>query len=182
MARLVGVQVGPRITGTDYFEAVLRGLQQRGGGRVFFFGSSSRVLDRISERFASEFPSLTLCGTLSPPYGSWSDKENRQMIQVINAAKPDVLWVGMTAPKQETWVEANRHKLIAPVIGSIGAVFDFYAGTYARAPQWVCRIGFEWAYRFILEPRRMWRRNFVSAPKFLWLVLRRHVFRTGKRL
>jgi len=182
IARLVGVQTGPRITGTDYFDAVLRGLREHGGGRIFFFGSSPKVLDRISNRFASEFPSLTLCGTHSPPYGSWSEEENHQMIQIINAAKPDVLWVGMTAPKQEKWVEANRHKLRVPVIGSIGAVFDFYAGTYSRAPQWVCRIGFEWAYRFMLEPRRMWRRNCVSAPKFLWLVLLRHVFRTGKCL
>lgn len=182
MARLVGLQIGPRITGTDYFQAVLMALQKRGGGRVFFFGSSQRVLDLISKRFVVEFPSLTLCGTLSPPFGSWSDEENRLMVQVINAAKPDVLWVGMTAPKQEKWVEENRHGITVPVIGSIGAVFDFYAGTYARAPQWICRIGFEWAYRFILEPRRMWQRTCVSAPKFLWLVLHRHVWRTGKSL
>jgi len=175
MARLVGVEIGPRITGTDYFQAVLNALQQRGGGRVFFFGSSQRVLDLIAERFAADFPSLTLCGTLSPPFGTWSEKENRRMAEAINAAKPDVLWVGMTAPKQEKWVEANRQQLTAPVIGSIGAVFDFYAGTYSRAPQWICRIGLEWAYRFILEPRRMWQRNVVSAPKFVWLVLRRHV-------
>lgn len=133
MARLAGVQIGSRITGTDYFEAVLEDLQQRGGGRVFFFGSSQRVLDLISKRFVVEFPSLTLCGTLSPPFGSWSDEENRQMVQVINAAKPDVLWVGMTAPKQEKWVEENRHDLTVPVIGSIGAVFDFYAGKIGRA-------------------------------------------------
>ena len=182
MARLVGVQIGPRITGTDYFQAVLTALQKRGVGRVFFFGSSQRVLDLIAKRFAVDFPSLTLCGTLSPPFGLWSDEENRRMVQVINAAKPDVLWVGMTAPKQEKWVEENRHDLTAPVIGSIGAVFDFYAGTYARAPRWVCQIGLEWAYRFILEPRRMWERNFVSTPKFLWLVLRWHVFGVGKSL
>ena len=182
MARLVGVQIGPRITGTDYFQAVLMALQQRGGGRVFFFGSSQRVLDLVAKRFAADFPSLTLCGTFSPPFGSWSDEENRRMVQVINDAKPDVLWVGMTAPKQEKWVEENRHNLTAPVIGSIGAVFDFYAGTYARAPQWVCRIGLEWAYRFILEPRRMWQRNCVSAPKFFWLVLCRHVLGAGKSL
>ena len=97
------------------------------------------------------------------------------MVQVINDAKPDVLWVGMTAPKQEKWVEANRRQLNIPVIGSIGAVFDFYAGTYARAPQLVCRIGLEWAYRTILEPRRLWRRNMVSPQKFVWLVLRRYV-------
>ena len=97
------------------------------------------------------------------------------MVQIINDANPDVLWVGMTAPKQEKWVEANSQQLNTPVIGSIGAVFDFYAGTKRRAPQWIYRIGLEWAYRFILEPRRMWQRNVVSAPKFVWQVLRRHV-------
>ena len=182
MARLVGVQIGPRITGTDYFQAVLNALQQSGSGRVFFFGSSQRVLDLIAKRFASDFPSLILCGMLSPPFRSWSDEENRRMVQVINDAKPDVLWVGMTAPKQEKWVEENRYNLTVPVIGSIGAVFDFYAGTYARAPQWICHIGFEWAYRFLSEPRRMWQRNCVSAPKFLWLVLSRHVLGFGKSI
>lgn len=176
MARLVGCRLGPRITGTDYFQGVLHALQQHGSGRVFFFGSSQHVLDLIAKRFAGDFPSLTLCGTLSPPYGTWSEMENLRMIKAINEAKPDVLWVGMTAPKQEKWVEANRRQLNVPVIGSIGAVFDFYAGTYSRAPKWICDIGLEWAYRFILEPRRMWRRNFVSAPKFIWLVLRRHIY------
>jgi N-acetylglucosaminyldiphosphoundecaprenol N-acetyl-beta-D-mannosaminyltransferase len=175
MARLVGVRLGPRITGTDYFYGVLNTLQQRGSGRVFFFGSSQHVLDRIAKRFAQDFPSLTLCGALSPPFGTWSEMENHRMVQAINDAQPDVLWVGMTAPKQEKWVEANRRQLTVPVIGSIGAVFDFYAGTYSRAPKWVCDIGLEWACRFILEPRRMWRRNFVSAPKFVWLVIRQHI-------
>lgn len=175
MSRVAGVQVGPRITGTDYFQSVLNVLQQRGGGRVFFFGSSQRVLDLIAARFAIEYPSLTLCGTLSPPYGVWPEEENHRMVQAINEARPDVLWVGMTAPKQEKWVEANRRQLNAPVIGSIGAVFDFYAGTYSRAPQWICTIGLEWAYRFMLEPRRMWQRNVVSAPRFMMLVFWRHV-------
>jgi N-acetylglucosaminyldiphosphoundecaprenol N-acetyl-beta-D-mannosaminyltransferase len=176
MAGVTGVEVGPRITGTDYFYGVLAALQESGGGRVFFCGSSQRVLDLIAKRFADDFPSLTLCGVLSPPFGTWSEVENLRMVRVINDAKPDVLWVGMTAPKQEKWVEANRRQLNVPVIGSIGAVFDFYAGTYSRAPKWICDIGLEWAYRFILEPRRMWQRNFVSAPKFIWLVLRQHVF------
>jgi N-acetylglucosaminyldiphosphoundecaprenol N-acetyl-beta-D-mannosaminyltransferase len=177
MATVVGIRLGPRITGTDYFKGVLNALQRRGGGRVFFFGSSQHVLDRIAKRFASEFPSLTLCGVLSPPFGTWSEMDNHRMVKAINGVKPDVLWVGMTAPKQEKWVEANRRQLTVPVIGSIGAVFDFYAGTYSRAPQWICDIGFEWAYRFLREPRRMWQRNVVSAPKFVWLVLRRHLFR-----
>jgi len=178
VARWAGIRIGPRITGTDYFQGVLNALQQRGSGRVFFFGSSQHVLNLIAKRFASDFPSLTLCGALSPPFGTWSEMENHRMVKIINDAKPDVLWVGMTAPKQEKWVEANRRQFNVPVIGSIGAVFDFYAGTYSRAPKWVCNIGLEWAYRFILEPRRMWRRNFVSAPKFIWLVLRQHMFST----
>ncbi|SLM49617.1 conserved protein of unknown function [Nitrospira japonica] len=176
MARVTGLQIGPRIAGLDYFAAVLNALQARGAGRVFFFGSSQRVLDLIAARFVMEFPSLTLCGVLSPPFGEWDEAENSKMIRHINEARPDVLWVGMTAPKQEKWVERNRRQLRVPVIGSIGAVFDFYAGTYQRAPSWVCRMGFEWMYRFMLEPRRMWKRNVVSAPKFIWLALRHHLF------
>ena len=177
VARWAGIHIGPRITGTDYFHGVLKALQQSGGGHVFFFGSSQHVLDLIAKRFAIDFPSLTLCGAVSPPFGAWSEMENQRMVRMINEAKPDVLWVGMTAPKQEKWVEANRRQLNVPIIGSIGAVFDFYAGTYSRAPKWVCDIGLEWAYRFIREPRRMWRRNFVSAPRFVWLMLRQHIWR-----
>ena len=101
------------------------------------------------------------------------------MVASINDADPDVLWVGMTAPKQEKWVEANRHQLHAPVIASIGAVFDFYAGINPRAPQWMCTLGIEWLYRLLREPRRMWRRTFISAPKFVALVIWRHVLRIG---
>ena len=175
MARIVGIDVAKRITGTDYFFALMNALERRGGGRVFFFGSSQNVLDRIAERMKREFPSLTLCGALSPPFGSWPAEKNAAMVAHINAARPDVLWVGMTAPKQEKWVEENRHRLTVPVIGSIGAVFDFYAGTYSRAPQWMCNMGVEWLYRLAREPRRMWRRNFVSAPKFIGLVVWHHV-------
>jgi N-acetylglucosaminyldiphosphoundecaprenol N-acetyl-beta-D-mannosaminyltransferase len=177
-ARLTGIQVGPRIAGLEYFVAVLTALEARGAGRVFFFGSSQRVLGLIAAKFVKEFPSLTLCGVFSPPFGEWGEKENSKMIDMINDARPDVLWVGMTAPKQEKWVECNRRKLQVPLMGSIGAVFDFYAGTYPRAPHWICRLGFEWAYRFMLEPRRMWRRNLVSAPKFFWLALRSTFFST----
>lgn len=180
MARLARVRCGPRITGHDYFHALLNALQQRGQGRVFFFGSSQRVLDLIAERFRIDFPALTLCGVHSPPFGSWSLEENTRMVRIINEARPDVLWVGMTAPKQEKWVEANRRNLQVPVIGSIGAVFDFYAGTHPRSPEWVCNIGFEWAYRFMSEPRRMWKRNIVSGPKFVGLVVWRHLLGFSK--
>lgn len=175
IGRLLGIDVGKRITGADYFFSILDALAARGGGKVFFFGSSPFVLSRIEEAFLKQYPTLTLSGCLSPPYREWSDAENDRMIQKINAANPDVLWVGMTAPKQEKWVAASLPKLNARIIGSIGAVFDFYAGTYPRAPHWICRIGLEWLYRLAREPRRMWRRTMVSGPRFLVAVVRRHL-------
>lgn len=174
-SRLSGIRVGPRIAGSDYFFSIMRALHARGHGRVFFFGSSDHVLGCIAQRIRGEFPDVELCGMISPPFGDWSDAENKAMIQVINEADPDVLWVGMTAPKQEKWVYANKNNLNARVIGSIGAVFDFYAGTHPRAPEWMCRVGIEWLYRLIREPRRMWKRNFISTPKFLYLVLVKHI-------
>ncbi len=175
MAKFARIDIGPRITGSDYFFAIMKMLAERGGGRVFFFGSSQKVLDLIAARLARDYPAIVLCGAVSPPFGTWPDAQNIQYIQQVNNARPDVLWVGMTAPKQEKWANANAAQLDVPVIGSIGAVFDFYAGTYARAPQWMIRCGLEWFYRFIKEPKRMWRRAFVSNPKFVLLVLWRHV-------
>lgn len=174
-ADLLGIDVGPRITGFDYFSSLLRAMDGEGGGRVFFFGSSEHVLGLVAQRFARDFPRLTLCGTLSPPYGTWSAADNERMLRQINEARPDVLWVGMTAPKQELWVETNRQQIEAHVIGSIGAVFDFFAGTYPRAPEWMCRTGLEWVYRLVREPRRMWRRTFVSAPRFFREILSQHL-------
>jgi N-acetylglucosaminyldiphosphoundecaprenol N-acetyl-beta-D-mannosaminyltransferase len=175
MARLAGVKVGPRITGSDYFRSIMEALAKRGTGRVFFFGSSPTALSRIADRMQRELPGVQLCGTLSPPFRWWSAEEDTAMVATINEADPDVLWVGMTAPKQEKWVEQNRHRIRAPVIASIGAVFDFYAGLNLRAPRWMCGLGIEWLYRLAREPRRMWRRSFVSAPKFVALVTWRHV-------
>jgi N-acetylglucosaminyldiphosphoundecaprenol N-acetyl-beta-D-mannosaminyltransferase len=175
MAKFAGIEIGPRITGSDYFFAIMNMLSSRGGGRVFFFGSSQKVLDLISKRLAKDYPAISLCGAISPPFGEWSAQQNIQYIQQINSSKADVLWVGMTAPKQEKWVNDNAAQLQVPLVGSIGAVFDFFAGTYPRAPQWMIACGLEWLYRFLKEPKRMWKRAFVSNPRFVYLVLWRHV-------
>jgi len=180
MAKFANLQIGPRITGCDYFLAIMNVMEQLGGKRVFFFGSSEHVLSLISSQMALQFPKLVLCGMLSPPFGTWTTEVNEQMIESINSAKPDIVWVGMTAPKQEKWVFENRKRLCVPLIGSIGAVFDFFAGTYPRAPDWACRFGIEWLYRLFKEPRRMWRRNLLSSPIFVIRVIWRHVFRQGK--
>lgn len=181
MANIAKIDVGPRITGEDYFFSIMHALNKRKQGKAFFFGSSENVLDLMCKRAKNEFPCIEICGTLSPPYRDWSDSENNEIISTINSAQPDVLWVAMTAPKQEKWVVRNRNLLAAPLTGSIGAVFDFYAGTHPRAPGIVCSIGLEWLYRLIREPGRMWRRNFVSTPKFIFKVLWQHVFGFGTK-
>lgn len=166
-AALAGVPIGPRITGFDFYMATMSALQASGGGRAFFFGSSPSVLDGIRERTTRDFPGVTV-ETLAPPFGEWDATQNAEFIERINAAAPDVLWIAMTAPKQEKWMAANAGALEVPVIGCIGAVFEYYAGTVRRAPGWVCDLGLEWLYRLAGEPQRLWRRTLVSAPVFLW--------------
>jgi N-acetylglucosaminyldiphosphoundecaprenol N-acetyl-beta-D-mannosaminyltransferase len=173
---LAGVAVGPRITGTDFFVSTMAMLNQR-AGRVFFFGSTDRVLQLLSSRLSIDYPNITMAAR-SPPFGTWSEKENEAMIAEILAFRPDALWVGMTAPKQEKWVHANAHKLAVPIIGSIGAVFDYYAGVTVRAPRWIRDLGLEWLYRLPREPSRLWRRTFISAPVFVWCVMRERLARS----
>ncbi|MES1191651.1 MAG: WecB/TagA/CpsF family glycosyltransferase [Steroidobacter sp.] len=167
---LVSIDVGPRITGIDFFRGMMLELNRR-GGRAFFFGSTDEVLQKVMKNARHDFPNVHV-DVFSPPYGEWSEDANQEMIDCIRAAQPDVLWVGMTAPKQEKWVHHNAEKLAVPVIGSIGAVFQYYAGDIKRAPEWLCHMGFEWLYRLAGEPRRLWRRTIVSAPAFIYLVIR----------
>jgi len=171
-ALLTGRDFGPRITGSDYFEALMKKLNGR-GGKVFFLGSSTDTLARIKMRCAQDYPNLDV-RSHSPPFGSWTDAEDARIVRLLRDAEPDILWIGLTAPKQEKWAAANKDNFRIPVIGCIGAVFDYYAQTVKRAPQWVCRAGLEWLYRLAGEPRRLWKRTLVSFPVFMWLVLNEH--------
>jgi N-acetylglucosaminyldiphosphoundecaprenol N-acetyl-beta-D-mannosaminyltransferase len=168
-ALLTGRDFGPRITGFDYFEALMKKLNER-GGKVFFLGSSTETLARITVRCARDYPNLAVYSH-PPPFGSWADAENARIVRLVSAADPDILWIGLTAPKQEKWAAAHKDRLRAPVIGCVGAVFDYYAGTVRRAPRWICRAGLEWLYRLAGEPHRLWKRTLVSFPVFMWLVL-----------
>jgi N-acetylglucosaminyldiphosphoundecaprenol N-acetyl-beta-D-mannosaminyltransferase len=168
-ALLTGRDFGPRITGFDYFEALMKKLNDR-GGKVFFLGSSTETLARIKLRCAQDYPNLAVQGH-SPPFGVWTDAEDAQIVEIVRDADPDILWIGLTAPKQEKWAATHTDSLRTPVIGCIGAVFDYYAGTIKRAPPWVCRAGLEWLYRLAGEPLRLWKRTLVSFPVFMWLVL-----------
>lgn len=136
---------------------------------VMFMGSSQKVLDLIVKRAAEVYPHLKVV-TYSPPYKTeFSDEDNKAIIDAINAANPDLLWIGMTAPKQEKWTYSHWKELnILCHVGSIGAVFDFFAGTMKRAPMWWQEHGLEWLYRLLKEPKRMWRRYIIGNALFLW--------------
>lgn len=156
-----------RVSGWDLFVEEMEQLNRR-GGKCFFLGSSQKVLDKIKERAAIDYPNIAV-ETYSPPYtASFTEEESEAMVAAINAAQPDLLWIGMTAPKQEKWVYQHWKELnIQCHCGAIGAVFDFYAGTMKRAPRWWQTHGLEWLYRLLKEPRRLWRRYLIGNVRFV---------------
>ena len=143
---------------------------------VMFMGSSQKVLDLIVKRAAEVYPHLKIV-TYSPPYKpDFSEEDNKAIVEAINVADPDLLWIGMTAPKQEKWTYSHWNELnIHCHVGTIGAVFDFFAGTVERAPIWWQRHGLEWLYRLLKEPKRMWRRYIIGNTLFLWNMLKEKV-------
>ena len=160
-----------RIAGWDLFVYEMEKLN-RVGGKVMFLGSSDAVLNLIRRRVAEKYPKIEV-DTYSPPYKPvFSDEENEAMISAINRSNPDLLWIGMTAPKQEKWAYTHLDRLdVHCHIGTIGAVFDFFAGTVKRAPERWQRAGLEWLYRLLSEPRRMWRRYFIGNAKFIYYIM-----------
>ena len=146
--------------------------------RVMFMGSSEKVLGLIRERAAKEYPNLEVV-TYSPPYkAEFSDEENRKIIEAINKANPDLLWIGMTAPKQEKWTYSHWEELdIHCHVGTIGAVFDFFAGTAQRAPKWWQEHSLEWLYRLLKEPKRMWKRYVIGNPLFVYNIIKEIICR-----
>lgn len=161
-----------RIAGWDLFEFEMNRLNQK-GGKCFFMGSSEKVLNLIKRRASVDYPNIQI-ETYSPPYKpEFSEEDNKKIIDAINQANPDLLWIGMTAPKQEKWTYTHWNELnIHCHVGTIGAVFDFFAGTVERAPLWWQEHGLEWLYRLIKEPKRMWRRYIIGNTLFLWNILK----------
>ena len=164
-----------RIAGWDLFAFEMHRLN-RLGGKVMFLGSSEKVLDLIRKKSATLYSNLEVV-TYSPPYKpKFTLEDDQNMVQAINEANPDLLWIGMTAPKQEKWTYANWDRLnIHCHVGTVGAVFDFFAGTYKRAPEIWQRMGLEWLYRLLKEPRRMWKRYIIGNVVFMGHVVREKI-------
>lgn len=171
-SRLLGGGIGERVTGSDVFYGLHQRMNTAGGMSVFFLGATEETLGLIRERMAQDYPHVRVAGTYSPPFKpTYSADEVNEMVAAVNAAEPDVLWVGMTAPKQEKWIFENRSRLKVKFAGAVGAVFDFYTGRVKRSHPVFQRLGLEWLPRLVQQPKRLWRRMFVSAPVFMFAVV-----------
>lgn len=172
---LTGVKF-KKIAGSDLFVWEMERLENL-KGKCFFLGSTKETLQKITEHAKKDYPHVKI-ESFSPAYKPIFDQQEcDEMIQAVNSFSPDVLFIGMTAPKQETWAATYFDELNANHICCIGAVFDFYAGNINRCPEWVNKSGFEWLYRLIKEPGRMWRRYLIGNTQFIWLVFREKIIR-----
>lgn len=165
-SRIKGGRIRERFSGIDTLLPCL----EISGARHFFVGSSDSVLARVRARIDEEFPAAVLVGSHSPPMWPWDARVDSQILGRINDAKPDFVWVGLSAPKQELWIHRVRERVSAGSMLAIGYAFDTFAGTKQMAPRWVRRMGVEWLWRLAQDPGRVWRRVFITGPRFLFRV------------
>ena len=170
IARLRGIRGAERVPGTDLLKGFLE-LSNTKRYCSFFYGDTAGTLEALRAVAESRYPGHRVAGMLAPPFRELTAAEDEEHIRTINAARPDVLWVGLGTPKQDRWIHAHLHRLDVPVAIGVGAAFGFVSGRVKHAPAWVGRLGGEWAYRLICEPRKCWRRSLVEGPQFLAHVL-----------
>lgn len=169
IARLKGHKAVARMPGAELMQLFFT-LANTRGYSSYFYGDTPEVLRSLQSRLNHEFPKHEIAGTFSPPFRDLTAQENEQILDQINAARPDVLWVGLGLPKQERWIAQHRNRLQIPVIIGVGAAFGFLSGKVKRCPAWLGKAGLEWAYRLVSEPKKLWRRDFLDAPRFLFAV------------
>lgn len=182
-SKMLNGSIRQRITGSDIFQGLSSLLNSNTPRqfRYFFLGATGQNLTRIREKMSVDFPNIIVAGTYSPPFKpEFSEEDNHRMLEAIERAAPDVLWVGMTAPKQEKWIYHNRDRLNVRFVAAVGAVFDFYTGNVRRPHPVFQKLGLEWLPRLLREPRRLWYRNLVSNPSFLLRVIKCRLLNTNK--
>jgi N-acetylglucosaminyldiphosphoundecaprenol N-acetyl-beta-D-mannosaminyltransferase len=169
--RMVGKASAERVYGPDLMR-MLTAISPDRGYRHFYYGGPPGVAEKLKAAMEAAHPGLVVAGTLSPPFRELTPEEDAAIVARINAARPDIVWVGLSTPKQETWMARHRGHIDAPVMVGVGAAFDFLAGTKRQAPRWMQRNGLEWLFRLATEPRRLWRRYIYIVPGFALLTAR----------
>ena len=169
VARLRGLRRVQRAPGAEIMREFMRRADAKGHSS-FFYGDTEATLEALRGRLQRDYPGHRIAGMYSPPFRPLTAGEDEEVIERINAAKPDVLWVALGMPKQDVWIYERIHRLRVPVAMGVGAAFGFLSGAVDRCPEWIGRTGFEWVYRFIKEPRKLWRRNLLEGPCFVFHV------------
>jgi N-acetylglucosaminyldiphosphoundecaprenol N-acetyl-beta-D-mannosaminyltransferase len=169
LGRLRGYPLRRRVYGPELMAAFCEASVPR-REKHFLYGGAPGVAEQLASTLRERFPGITIAGTLCPPFRSLSLDESEKVISQINQTKADVVWVGLSTPKQEFWMFEHRDRLVAPVLVGIGAAFDFHAGLKKQAPHWMRENGLEWLFRLVQEPRRLWRRYLVYGSEFVFLV------------
>jgi len=170
LSHLKGYPNVDRVYGPDLLLAVCEHSLAL-GYRHYFFGGGIGVPELLARKLQTRFPGLKVVGTWSPPFRPLTVEEDNQVVRMINASRPDIIWVGLSTPKQEYWMAEHIGRLSAPVLIGIGAAFDFHANIKKQAPRWMQRSGLEWLFRLANEPHRLWRRYLINNPLFIILVL-----------
>lgn len=165
-SRWAGMKQARRVYGPDLMAAVMEhGAAQ--GWRSYFLGGAPGVADEFAGRLRSSNPDIQIVGCCSPPFRELTPAEDAELVDQINRAQPDIIWVGLGTPKQERWMASHQEPIDAPVLVGVGAAFDFGAGRLRQAPRWMQRSGLEWLFRLAVEPRRLWRRYLFNIPQFV---------------
>jgi N-acetylglucosaminyldiphosphoundecaprenol N-acetyl-beta-D-mannosaminyltransferase len=169
LSHLQGYRRVERVYGPDLMLACCERSVARNYSH-FFYGGADGVPELLAERLSARYPGLRVAGTYSPPFRALTSEEDSQIVTRINDARPDIVWVGLSTPRQEWWMHQHRGRLQCPVLIGVGAAFDFHAGIKRQAPYWMQRSGLEWMFRLMSEPRRLGRRYLVNNPAFVWRV------------
>jgi N-acetylglucosaminyldiphosphoundecaprenol N-acetyl-beta-D-mannosaminyltransferase len=174
MGKAVGYKNTQRIYGPDLLLAVCKEAQRR-EWKIFLYGTTKGTLQKLKEKLLAMFPRLYIVGEYAPPFRALTTAEDSMIVKTINKVAPQIIFVGLSTPKQELWMQKHVEKLKANTLIGVGAAFDFIAGTKKQAPSWVRRVGFEWLFRLAQEPKRLSKRYFVSNVMFISLILRHAV-------
>lgn len=170
IGKMLGHKNISRVYGPDLMQKVCE-ISAKKGYRNYLYGSTQEVLSKLKKRLIKRCPDLIISGMFSPPFHQPSSDEDSKIIEEINNNAPDVIWVGLGSPKQDLWMSEHRDRINAPVMIGVGAAFDFLAGTKSQAPRWIGNNGFEWLFRLVTEPKRLWRRYLVDYPLFVYYIL-----------
>lgn len=187
ISRLKGRPIADRATSAELMSLYFQRANDLGYSS-FFYGDTQETLHALCENLGRQYPGHRIAGAYSPPFRPLTPQEDADILDRINSSKADVLWVGLGLPKQEHWIHEHKSHLTVPVAIGVGACFGFFSGRVKRAPAWVGRIGCEWLWRFAMEPRKLWRRDIIEGPQFLFHVsmellgLRKHHVDTDRHL